>query len=325
MPLWEQKVKPMLAFTSAPFDDPKWIFEIKFDGTRCIAYVDKENLTQRFLNRRMVFFQHRYPELHISEDLKCKRAILDGEIVVFEKGRPDFHKLAERDHVEEKTRVELLSNIMPATYVVFDILYKDGKDLVHLALEERKQILQKSISESTRTLLSVHVKSQGKKFFQHVKQQKLEGIVAKKLGSVYEQKRSRDWLKIKALKRLDAIIAGYTTGTGKRGKFLGSLITASYYKGRLRHIGKVGTGFTEEEMSRLLERLDKLKTSRPPWEESVNLALPPGRKPVWVKPQLVCEVEFMQLTEDLVMRAPVYIRLRDDKMAEECELEADLA
>jgi bifunctional non-homologous end joining protein LigD len=312
----------MLAFPSDPFNDPDWIYELKFDGTRCIAYVDVKNKKQGFLNRRLVYFENRYPELKIWNDLNCKKAILDGEIVVFEKGKPNFYKLAEREHVDEKLRIEFLSDIMPATYIVFDILHKDGKDLINLPLEKRKEILQSCVNESERTLISMFIKEKGKKFFKETKKKGLEGIVAKKLGSVYEiGRRSRNWLKIKVTETLDVVIVGYTTGTGKREMF-GSLITGIYYKGELRYTGKVGTGFTESKIKRILTELKKLKTNKPPWKEDVDLALPPERKPIWVKPKLVCEVKFMQLTKDLRMRAPSFVRLREDKLPEDCKLES---
>lgn len=325
MSLWEQKIKPMLAFPAKPFDDANWIFEIKFDGTRCIAYVDVSNAKQRFLNRRLIYFEQRYPELKLWKDLNCSKAILDGEIVVFDKGKPNFYKLAEREHVDEKTRIEILAEMMPATYVVFDILHKDGKDLVDLPLEKRKEILESCVNESQRILISTFVKEKGKKFFEEVKKNKLEGVVAKKLGSFYEiGKRSKNWLKIKVTKTMDVIIVGYTTGTGQREEF-GSLITAAYHKGKLKYVGKVGTGFTQQEIKRILSRLEKLKTSKPPWEEKIDLELPPTRKPIWVKPMLVCEVKFMQLTQDLKMRAPSFVRLREDKLPEDCILENQLS
>ncbi|MEM5802053.1 MAG: non-homologous end-joining DNA ligase [Candidatus Aenigmatarchaeota archaeon] len=324
MSLWNQKIKPMLAFSSEPFDSENFIFEIKFDGTRCVAYVDVENKSQKFLNRRMLYFQNRYPELQLWKDLKCRRAIVDGEIVVFEKGKPNFYKLAEREHIEEKTKIEILSQMMPATFVVFDILHKDEKDLIDLPLEERKRILDETIEESERILKSVYIKEKGRKFFNEVKKKKLEGVMAKKLNSSYQiGKRSRDWLKIKALKTLDVVIVGYSTGKGKRGELLGSLITAINYKNKLRYIGKVGTGFSEEELKVLLEKLKKIKTEKPPWKEEIDLALPPDRKPIWVKPKFVCEVKFMQLTKDLQMRAPSFIRLREDKTPGDCDLEVE--
>jgi len=321
--LWNELIKPMLAYPSEPFDDPNWIFEIKFDGTRCIAYVDVTNKEVRFLNRRLIFFQHRYPELlDIWKNIDASRVILDGEVVVFHEGKPNFFKLAEREHVEEKLRIEILSKMYPATYVVFDILYKDGKNLTGLLLEKRKEILEETVNLGSNIILSNYVREKGKAFFQAAKEKGLEGVMGKKLGSPYLMgERSKYWLKIKALNTLDVVICGYTTGTGKRGETLGSLITGCYVEGKLKYIGKVGTGFDEDELKKLLEMLKQIQTEKCPFEEIPELDLPPERKPMWVKPQLVCEVKFMELTKDGIMRAPSYVRLRYDKLPTDCVLQ----
>ena len=294
-----------------------------FDGTRCIAYIDIKEKNVRMLNRRMIYFENRYPELQeMWRDVKAKKVILDGEIVVFYQGKPNFYKLAEREHVESKTRIELLSKLIPATYIVFDILYKDGKDLTSFPLIERKEILAKTVKESSRIVLSEYVIGNGRKFFETVKKQGLEGIMAKKLNSPYlKGERSKLWLKIKALKTLDVIIIGYTTGTGKRGELLGSLIAACYYKGKLKYVGKIGTGFSEEELKELLKKLEKLRVEKCPIFPEPDLKLPPDRQAIWVKPKIICEVKFMNLSKNLIMRAPSFKRLREDKLLEECTLD----
>jgi DNA ligase D-like protein (predicted ligase) len=320
--LFEEKIKPMLAFSSQPFDSEEWCFELKFDGTRCISYINTKEKSVKMLNRRMAYFEDRYPELQeMWKDVKGEKIILDGEVVVFHQGKPDFYKLAEREHVENKTRIEFLSKLIPATYIVFDILYKDGKDLTQLPLVERKKILEETVTESSRLVISQYVVGKGTKFFEEVKKKGLEGVMAKKLDSPYLiGERSKLWLKIKALETLDVIIVGYTTGTGKRGELLGSLITACYHEGKLKYVGKIGTGFSEEQLAEILKKLEKIKTEKCPLEEVPDLKLPPGREPVWVEPKLVCEAKFMNLSKDLVMRAPVFVRLREDKLSEECEL-----
>ncbi|MEM5790817.1 MAG: RNA ligase family protein, partial [Candidatus Aenigmatarchaeota archaeon] len=215
MSLWDKKISPMLAFLSNAFNSKDWIFEVKFDGTRTIAYVDLEKNYVRFLNRRGIFFEKRYPE--IIEDLinhvDAKKIIVDGEICIFEKGKPDFYKLAEREQVDNKFRIELLSKMMPATFIIFDILYLNGNDLIDLPLMKRKEILKKFVDESEKILLSSWIEENGIKFFKEIKKKDLEGIVAKKKDSKYEiGKRSKNWLKIKVLKTLDCIVLGYTKG-----------------------------------------------------------------------------------------------------------------
>lgn len=324
MTLWQQLIKPMLAHLSEPFSSRDWEFEIKYDGTRCIAYIDVKNKSAKFLNRRLIFFQNRYPELlDVWRDIKARKVVLDGEIVIFDRetGKPDFYKLAEREHVGNKTRIEILSKLMPATYVVFDILHKDGKDLIDLPLIKRRKILEETVKESERILLSTYVIGKGKEFFKAVKQEGLEGIMGKKLDSSYLiGERSKLWLKIKVLKTLDCLIAGYTSGTGKR-EPIGSLVLGCYHNGKLRYVGKVGTGFSEKELNQLLARLEKLKTNKCPFEREPELDLPPERKVIWVKPKLICEVRFMNLSENLIMRAPAFVRLRIDKQPRECILE----
>ena len=278
------------------------------------------------MNRRGIWFHDRYPELRdIWKNVKAKRVVLDGELVVFKEGKPDFYALAEREHVEEKMRIELLSKIMPATLIVFDILHKDGEDLINLPLIERKKILEEVVKENERVVISTYVIGKGKKFFEEVKKRGLEGVMAKKLDSTYQLgKRSKDWLKIKYLKTLDCIICGFTEGTGWREEYFGALLCGIYYQGKLRYIGRVGTGWNEEDLKQLTPLLKKLEIDKNPFdvfEEEPSIV----EKVHWVKPKLVAEIKFMNLSEDLKMRAPSFKRLRDDKGPEECILnEEDL-
>jgi bifunctional non-homologous end joining protein LigD len=295
---------------------------ISFDGTRTIAYIDKNKKEVRFLNRRGIWFEYRYPEMKdLWKDVDAEKAILDGELVIFKSGKPDFYLLAEREHVGEKTRAEILSKINPATYVVFDILHLDGKDLIDLPLIERKKILKEKVRESERVLLSVYVIGKGEKFFEEVKAKGLEGIMAKKLSSSYQiGKRSKDWLKIKALNSLDCIICGYTLGEGKREKYFGALLLGIWHEGKLRYLGRVGTGWEEKDLEEITAMLKKIEAEKNPFdifEEEPSVL----EKVKWVKPKLVCEVKFMEFTEDLKLRAPSFIRLREDKIPEECVLE----
>jgi len=322
MSLFDEQVKPMLAFLSEPFDSKEWIFEIKFDGTRCIAYIDKEKKKVKFLNRRLKYFEERYPELQkIYENVNASKVVLDGEIVIFKNGKPDFQALQEREQVGEKTRIEILSQLNPATYVVFDILHKDGKDLIDLPLMERKKILRETVKESKEVLISVYVLENGIKFFEEVKKLGLEGVVAKRINSTYQiGKRSKDWLKIKFLKTLDVIIGGYTKGEGVRENYFGALLVGAYDRGKLRYLGRVGTGFDEGLLKSLTERLKKIEIDKNPFdifEEEESIL----EKIKFVKPEIVCEVKFLELTKDLKMRAPSFVRLREDKLPKECTLE----
>jgi len=317
------KIKPMLAYPAKPFNDPNFIYEIKFDGTRTIAYVNVEEKKIKFLNRRMIWFEHRYPELHkIYEVIDAKKVILDGEIVVFEEGKPNFYKLAEREHVDDEFRINLLAKTIPATFVVFDILYKDGEDLTLKPLLERKELLEKVVSESEEhhLLLSRYIEEKGEIFFEKCKKIGLEGVVAKRKDSVYEiGRRSKNWRKIKALQTVDAVICGYTKGEGRRKDTLGALLLAMYDGGKLRYIGRVGTGFDDATLRQLKQILDKLKTDRNPFEifeEEPHIV----EKMVFTKPVLVAEVKFMEWTKDKKLRASSFVRLRSDKPPEECKI-----
>lgn len=292
-----------------------------FDGTRTIAYIDKEKKSVRLLNRRGNFFEERYPELQeIWKDVDAEKVILDGEVVVFKKGRPDFYLLEEREHISSKARIELLADLNPATYIVFDILHKDGQDLVELPLAERRSILEKTVKESKRLLLSIYVIGKGNEFFKEVKKRGLEGVVAKRMSSTYQiGKRSKDWLKIKALQTLDCIICGYTEGEGKRKPYFGALLCGVFHEGKLKYVGRVGTGWDEKCLEKIKKLLEKIETEESPFEE-IEEDPTILEKVRWVRPELVAEVKFMELTEDLKMRAPVFKRLRIDKPIKDCVL-----
>lgn len=284
----------------------------------------KEGKKLSLINRRNVKLNYRYPELlEIGKNIGADEAILDGEIIVFDKTgeRPDFYRLAEREHVEDELRIKLLSEMMPATYVVFDILRKNGQDLMDKPLLERKKVLEKTVKESERIQLCYYTEK-GKKLYQTIKKKKMEGVIGKVKKSLYHpDKRSKLWLKIKRLKSLDCVICGFTSGIGRRKGLLGSLIGGCYHKGKLRYVGKIGTGFSEKELEELTEKLSKIRRKKCPFKKKPDLKLPPERKAIWVEPKYICEARFMSLSKDKIMRAPAFIRLRKDKKLKECILE----
>ena len=310
----DRKIKPMLAhLAEEPFDSEDFLYEPKWDGTRTICFLKEGKL--RFQNRRLTDTTQRYPELELWRDLDAKEAILDGEIVVLNKGKPDFRSLQTREHVGEGLRIELLSRAMPVTFMAFDLLYLDGKPLVDLQLLERKAELQRIVRESPRILLSRHIETHGKRYFEEARRLGLEGIMAKREQSTYQMgKRSSDWLKIKSIKTFDCIIVGYTPGEGWRGEYFGALALAAYHEGKLEFLGKVGTGFDEELLKLLIPMLKVRETAIKPVE------VEPPYEVRWVKPELVCEVKYLEMTPDLKLRAPSFRKLRPDKAPKECEL-----
>lgn len=313
-----EKIEPMLAHLSKPFDSPNHIFEIKFDGTRTIAFLGKTTLLQ---NRRLLDISYRYPDLkHLYQNIKAKEAILDGEIVLLENGLPNFYKLQEREHQTKKFKIDLLAEQMPATYIAFDLLYLNGKKLISRPLIERRESLAEIVKENKNILVSQYVQEHGICYFKEAVKRGLEGIMAKQIDSPYLiGKRSQYWLKIKNLKTIDCVVVGYTKGEGWRADYFGALVLGCYYEGKLTYIGRVGTGLDIPEFEFITPKLKKLKTKDCPFPEKPKLPL--DIKVMWIKPELVCEVKFMNLSRDLKLRAPSFIRLRNDKWPKDCELE----
>ncbi|MDI6820385.1 MAG: non-homologous end-joining DNA ligase [Candidatus Hodarchaeaceae archaeon] len=307
-----RKIRPMLAHIADPFDSEDFWFEVKWDGSRTLAFVSEK---LRLQNRRLLNITSRYPELTLRDDVDANEAILDGEIVVLREGRPNFKLLQTREHVGDELRIELLSQTMPATFVAFDLLYLNGEPLVGLPLEQRRAKLEEVVTESPRILLSHYVETHGRRFFEEAIKLGLEGAMAKRRQSTYQiGKRSRDWLKFKGIKTMDCVIVGYTPGEGWRKGHFGALVLGAYREGKLEFMGKVGTGFDEH----LLKLLTSLLSDRVTDVKPVDAEPPYEVK--WVKPELVCEVKYMDLTPALKFRAPSFKRLRFDKAPEECKV-----
>jgi len=299
----------MLAFQSKPFDSDDYIFEIKYDGTRAICYYEDGNV--KLINRRDVDITYRYPEI-VEAIKKCVRGnvVLDGEIVFLENGKPNFYKLAEREHIIDKMRIEILSKIMPATYIIFDILYLNGSELINLPLIERKKILREVVSDCERVKVIDYVIGKGRELFEFAKSNGYEGIMAKKINSAYEERRSESWLKIKVFDTLDVVVVGYTKGNGEREDF-GSLLVATHINGKLKLIGSVGSGFDKKQIAEALEKLKNDIIPNPP--PNLEIDELPNREIVWVVPKYVCEVKYYEITKNYQLRNPVFVRWRDDK------------
>jgi len=315
-------VTPMLAElgSKADLNRPDMVFEPKIDGTRALLFKTGKEI--KLVNRRGKNIAYRYPELNPGQAIRAGKCVLDGEIVVFDKeGKPDFYRLAEREHVEERFKIELRAKLYPATYVIFDVIRLEGADLTKKPLVERKKILKKIVKETSRVKLCFWT-TEGKKLWAQVVKRKLEGVMAKAKDSPYLFKRSDFWLKIKNLRTLDCVVCGYTEGSGWRAPYFGALLCGIYYKGKLVYIGRVGTGWSQKELSRITPLLKKLEVKK-----SVLADFKPeeGLAVHWVRPKLVLEARFMNLSEDNIMRAPAFIRFRTDKVPGSCKLkERDL-
>lgn len=315
MNLLHSAIRPMLAGTSEPFDSKDYFFELKWDGMRCLAFLENKEL--RLQNRNLRIVTQSYPELQVlTEAVRHKSAILDGEIVVLENGIPSFGKLQNRFQIDEPLRLEIVRKLYPVTYVAFDLLYYDGRDLTETTLEKRKERLREIIEENSNLLYGDQVEEQGKLFFHEVVKKGFEGAIAKQRDSHYLiGQRSPYWLKIKGKRTIEAVVAGYTEGEGKRANTFGALVLAAYNSGgELIHLGNVGTGFTDAEANYLLGRLKPLKVKR----ETIHGEVKAPAPITWVRPQMVCEVEYDSMTQDQKLRLPRYKHLRTDVSPQEC-------
>ncbi len=305
-------IKPMLAEArETPFDSPDHLFELKWDGTRALAFV--RNGKHRFQNRRLTFIEGRYPDLapHTKKD-----AILDGEIVVMDGTLPSFEKLQEREKASGTIRVNFLAKTLPATYIVFDVLYVEGREVMSLPQMERKAILRELVQEDDRTVLSDFIEGRGVDYYAAVVAKGLEGVIAKRKGARYTPgRRSPDWVKIKKKATQDCVIAGVTVGEGERRDTFGSLVLGAYHEDRLVHVGRVGTGFSEALRHSLTRRLASLRQEACPFAEVPELEVPIA---FWTKPTMVAEVHFLEWSKDRHMRAPSFSHVREDKLPSDC-------
>jgi len=303
-------IKPMLAESrETPFDSDDHVYELKWDGTRAIGFV-RDGL--RFQNRRLNFIETRYPEIRV---LTKTDAILDGEIVVMDGALPSFSTLQEREQASDRIRIEYLSRSLPATYVVFDVLYVEDREVMSRPLSERKGFLKDLVEPNDHVVLSDYIEGRGTDYYRAVVARGLEGIIAKRKGSRYHPgQRSRDWIKIKKKATLDCLICGVTVGEGERRDTFGSLVLGAYHEGQLVHMGRVGTGFSESLRRSLAARLKAMEAPCP-FRDTPELEVPIA---YWTKPALVCEVHFLEFSKDRHLRAPSFSRLREDKNPQDC-------
>lgn len=295
-------ITPMLAkLHDQAFDNEGWVYEIKWDGYRAIAEINKN--ANRLYSRNGLSFEEKYPPIFDALNSIKKDVVLDGEIVAFdENGMPSFQLLQQYGEVN-----------VPLVYYVFDCLYLNGKSLEDKPLLERKEILKKLLPESDLIKYCDHVAGTGIAFFEAAKKQKLEGIIAKRADSkYYEGTRTADWLKIKNVFTEEAIIAGYTEPRGGR-KYFGALILAQYDKGKLEYIGHTGTGFNFQSLKDTYAKLQALEIDKSPFDKKIKVNSPVH----WVKPELVCNLKYSEITSDGSRRHPVFMGLRIDKKAKE--------
>jgi bifunctional non-homologous end joining protein LigD len=303
------EVVPMLAtLVDDPFDNQGWIYEIKWDGYRTIAYVQQEGV--ELVSRNLKPFTDRYAP--VGEALKKLKvnAVLDGEIVaVDQKGLANFQLLQNWMNTPEAT----------LQFFVFDILWLDGYDVTTLPLIERKTLLCKLLPQHHPILkYSDHVVGKGHQFFRAALKQGLEGIMAKKASSTYQIGiRTTDWLKIKVNQRQEVIIAGFTEPRNTR-KFFGALLLGAYNEaGQLVYVGHTGSGFSTQSLEAIWSKLKPLAIEACPFHKCPRSNMPA----TWVKPKVVCEIKFTEWTKDWIARHPIFMGLRTDKKAREVRIE----
>jgi len=302
------------------FDDPGWWFEPKLDGIRCLAYLTTDET--KLITRRGRDVSKQYPDLHMIHELVDQvNAVFDGEIVAFDPdGKNSFEALQQRMNLQNEREIKRVSKQIPVALVAFDLLWLDGREAAELKLEERRELLELVTEQDHRLQLMTYVEGEGKSFVKAAKELDLEGVVAKKKGSRYVGgKRTDDWRKIKLVNTQDCVVLGWTPGQGGRAKAFGALLVGALDAGTWIWIGQVGTGFTDRMLAQLMEQLEPLRRPTPPIDDPELAAL---RGVTFVEPELVCEVEYLEITKSTnKMRAPSFKGLRPDKAPEECELE----
>jgi bifunctional non-homologous end joining protein LigD len=313
------QLPPMLARSGKlPRNEEDYGFEVKWDGIRTVVFSDHGHITLQ--GRNFSDFTPRYPEVReLSRELGARRLILDGEIVAFDdEGRPSFERLQSRMHLASDSAVRRRMRDTPVTYVIFDLLYLDGRLTLPLAYEDRRALLEELELEGPAWRTPEYHRGEGSALLDATRRLGIEGVIAKRLDCPYEPgRRATGWIKVKNVLLQDVVIGGWTPGEGGRGGSLGALAVGVMEDGELVYAGKVGTGFTQEMLGVLTRELEPLRRDASPFT---------GRQPpkgtVFVEPRLVATVEFREWTRAGTLRAPSFKGLRPDKDAQECTREA---
>jgi bifunctional non-homologous end joining protein LigD len=295
------RAQPMLAtLVAEPFDKSGWVYEEKYDGDRILAY--KEGPRVLLLSRNSKDNTSRFPNIAAAiGKLRPATLLLDGEVVVFDRKRVSRFQLLQQDRGEPR-------------YAVFDCLFADGKDLRREPLSARRAALEQFVSPQGVLLLSRRLAANGLRAYEIAKRRGYEGLVAKDLSSPYVGKRSKSWLKVKVHQEDEFVIVGYTSPAGSR-KYFGSLLLGAHENGKLRYVGKVGTGFSGATLAALYRQFRPLVT------REAALVDPPREHDVtYLRPRLVAQISYQELTADRRLRQPVYLGLRDDKRARDVTL-----
>ena len=306
-------VQPMLATLAKalPIDQDAWTFEFKWDGIRAIALWDGSRL--RFETRNLRDVSVSWPELEaLGAALGPRPVILDGEIAALDDaGRPSFQRLQERMHVADRATAARKAATVPASYLVFDVLHLDGRDLMPLPWSERRPILESLGLAGHSWATTPSLPGAGTALLETVTQRSMEGVICKRVDSAYTPgARSKSWLKVKVTQSDEFVVGGWTPGEGRRTDHIGSLLLGvPDAAGGLDYVGNVGTGFTDTELRRLKARLAPIRRDTSPFTGGGT----PKRASVFVEPELVVEVEYTERTDEGILRHPSYKGTRIDK------------
>ncbi|GAC1590472.1 MAG: hypothetical protein NVS3B28_17460 [Candidatus Velthaea sp.] len=309
---------PMLCtLVDAPFDDPEWLFEFKWDGYRAIAVVNADGSIE-LSSRNGNDLLKQFPELAaMSGAFKSLPIVVDGEICILDaEGRSSFQALQSRD---KRFANGAAPSKAAVTFVAFDCLYADGRDTRDEPLEDRKALLERLLVPGHGVMFSKHVIGTGVKLYEFAAREGLEGIIGKQRRSPYRSSRTREWVKVKAKRRQEFVIAGWTEPRGSRTAF-GALLLGVYAGKQLVYAGHVGTGFDQAKLRAIMKQLKALQSDKPPFAEAPKT----NTKAHWVQPQLVAEIEFTEWTRDGILRHPVFVGIRTDKDAEDVVRESEL-
>jgi bifunctional non-homologous end joining protein LigD len=309
------RIAPMLARSGGlPRDEERYGFEVKWDGIRTVAFSDHGHL--HLQGRNGTDFTPRYPELReLPRALGARRVVLDGEVVALDEGgRPSFERLQSRMHLASESAVRRRMDDLPVTYVIFDLLYLDGRSTLTLSYEERRSLLERLELEGPAWRTPDYHRGEGRALLEATRSVGVEGVVAKRLDSPYEPgRRASGWIKVKNVREQDVVIGGWTPGAGGRSGRIGALAVGVMEDGRLVYAGKVGTGFTEGTLAMLARELEPLRSDESPFD-----GRQPPRGTVFVEPRLVATVELREWTRSGTLRAPSFKRLRYDKDPQDC-------